>query len=165
MFCNAEEISLQDMLKSFEADKVKVDKEVADSRKNIDDLKTKNSDLRKSFLDNKRNLQPDTFKFEDEENAKKVADLKVVLKKLDEERAKVVNEIKVLMDSDSGYKKLNDESNKQLEEIKAMRELQSKANVSFTAALKEQHDVDGKISDIKKQLEADKKIEKDGDEK
>ncbi|MDA3799092.1 MAG: hypothetical protein PF692_08430 [Kiritimatiellae bacterium] len=163
VFCSAEEVNLQDMLKSLEQEKVSADKEVEASRNNIDELKTKNTNLRKSFLDNKRNLQPNTFKFTDEETTKKLEDLKAVLKKLDEERKKVLEEIRAVMDSDAEYKKLNDESNKQLEDIKGLRELQSKANVRFTEALKTQREVDGKISDIKKQIEAKNKEAQNGD--
>lgn len=165
VLCSAEEANLQNMLKSLEAEKIGVDKEVVNSRQNINVLTTKNSTLRKSFLDNKRNLQPDTFKFTDEESVKKLAGLKAALKKVDAERAKIMNEIKDLMDSDVTYKKLDDVSNKQLAEIKGLRELQTKANMRLTVALKSQHDVDGKILDITKQIELKKKSEKDGDEK
>ena len=161
-FCNETEVSLQDMLKSLEGQKVKADEEVKASRQAVEDLKARNAELRKQFLDNKRSLLPETFKFADEATSAKRAELEAQLKRLDEERSKVMSQIEDLMNSDPEYKKLNDESNDQLKELQGMRERKNEVNMRLTEAIKNQRIVDEKISEIKKQIEAENKIQ-DGD--
>jgi len=164
VFCSAEEASLQETLKGFEGQKLKIDQEVTDAKNDISNLQKQNSDIRKDFLDNKRSLQLDTFKFIDEENAKKLADLKAEMKRLDELKAKVAEDMKDLMNSDAEYKRANNEANGQFEEIKKIREELPKANRHYTEELKNQREIDAKILKIKKQIELEKK-ESTGDKK
>jgi chromosome segregation ATPase len=164
LVCSADEVSMQDTLKGFETQKIKIDQEVKDAKDEIANFKKNNMNLRKEFLDNKRSLQPNTFKFVDEENSKKLVALKAEIKELDEKRAKVVGQIKTLMDNDTEYKRINDESDSQFEKIKTIREALPKANMHYTEVLKNQKTIDAKILEIKKQIELEKK-ESTGDNK
>jgi len=161
--CSAEEASLQEMLKGLQNQKVKADQEVTDAKSEISNLQKKNTNFRKDFLNNKRSLQLDTFKFIDEENAKKLADLKAEMKKLDEQRSKLIEQMKDLMESDAEYKRMNEAANSQFEKIKEIREALPKANMHYTEVLKNQHEIDAKILKIKKQIETEK--ESSGDKK
>jgi len=157
LMCGAEEVSLQERLKGLENQKIKIDQNVADAKNEIAELNKNNTALRKDFLDNKRNLQIDTFKFTDEENAEKLAEIKAEMQKLEERRNKLLEEMKALMNSDAEYKRMNEAANRQFEEIKETREALPKANMHYTEVLKDQKDIDAKISEIKKQLELEKK--------
>ncbi len=164
LMCGAEEVSLQEMLKGFESQKLKIDQNVEDAKNEIAELNKNNMELRKEFLDNKRNLQLDTFKFTDEENAEKLAEIKAEMQKLEERRTKLIEKMKELMNSDAEYKRMNEEANSQFEKMRNIREALPKANMHYTQVLKEQRDIDAKISEIKKQLELEKK-ESAGDKK
>jgi chromosome segregation ATPase len=164
MFGVAEDVALLETLKGFETQKIKIDSEVKIARENIDNLTATNKNVRKNFLDNKRSLQPNTFKFTDEENEKKLVALKAEITKLDEKRAEVIEQIKNLMNSDVEYKRKNDEANGQLEEIKEIRKALPKANMHYTQVLKNQREIDAKILKIKEQIELEKK-ESTGDNK
>lgn len=158
MFCVADESkSLTDMLKSFEAEKVKADAEVEAARKNMDDIKARSMELRGQFLKSKKSLRPDTFNFSDKGSKEKIAELKAELKELDEKRAEVLKQINKLLESDEEYNALKVKSDTQLKEIRELQAAQPLANMRFTKALKKQNEINNKILDLKKRIKAGKK--------